>query len=240
MNDAANRRTTLEQLAANYPKLQYWHDLLQLARNERGLSDEQQLDVLRLRFAVGDLKTDADYQEMAQLALVAGYPNEAKTLLDKAAADKIVSGERADRLVKMTNDRVTAWIPRRSARLRRRRKPILNASVKLESDLLDLRQEHGSGNRYPQRHEGQAHRSGRGQAGPRPCAAVRKASARKRRRRSVPLPRPTPNNRMFPALWAIFSAAEPAPRKSPPRVEKVRFRRRRRFERGLASGSWMP
>jgi hypothetical protein len=108
MNDATNRRAVLEQLAANYPKLQYWHDLLQLARNERGLNDEQQLDVLRLRFAVGDLKSDSDYQEMAQLALVAGYPNEAKTLLDKAAVDKIVSGERADRLIKMTNDRVTA------------------------------------------------------------------------------------------------------------------------------------
>jgi len=108
MGDAANRRTTLEQLVSIAPKPPYWHDLLQLARNERGLNDEQQLDVLRLRLAVGDFKTDTDYSEMAQLALVAGYPKEAKNTLDKAAAAKILAGERADRLIKMTNDRVGA------------------------------------------------------------------------------------------------------------------------------------
>jgi hypothetical protein len=108
MGDAANRRASLEALVASYPKPQYWHDLLQLARNERGLNDEQSLDILRLRLAVGDIKTEADYSEMAQLALVAEYPNEAKTVLDKATAAKMMSGERAARLIKMTNDRVAA------------------------------------------------------------------------------------------------------------------------------------
>jgi predicted Zn-dependent protease len=108
MNDAAKRRDALEQLVLYYGKPQYWHDLLQLARNERGLSDEQSLDIARLRLAVGDLKTDADYSEMAQLALVAGYPAEAKAILDKATAAKLLQGERAGRLVKMTTDRVAA------------------------------------------------------------------------------------------------------------------------------------
>jgi hypothetical protein len=108
MGDAANRRATLEQLVAAFPKPQYWHDLLQLARNERGLSDEQQMDIMRLRLALGDLKTEADYSEMAQLALVAEYPNEAKMVLDKAAAAKVLAGERAGRLMKMTGDRVEA------------------------------------------------------------------------------------------------------------------------------------
>jgi predicted Zn-dependent protease len=108
MNDAAKRRDALEQLVLYYGKPQYWHDLLQLARNERGLNDEQGLDIARLRLAVGDLKTDADYSEMAQLALVAGYPGEAKSVLDKAAAAKLLQGERAGRLVKMTSDRVAA------------------------------------------------------------------------------------------------------------------------------------
>ncbi len=108
MGDAANRRATLEQLVAAFPKPQYWHDLLQLARNERGLSDEQQMDIMRLRLALGDLKTEADYSEMAQLALVAEYPNEAKMVLDKAAAAKVLAGERAGRLIKMTGDRVEA------------------------------------------------------------------------------------------------------------------------------------
>ncbi len=108
MNDAVKRRDALEQLVLFYGKPQYWHDLLQLARNERGLNDEQQLDIARLRLAVGDMKTDIDYSELAQLALVAGYPGEAKTVLDKATTAKVLAGERAGRLVKMTNDRVTA------------------------------------------------------------------------------------------------------------------------------------
>ncbi len=130
MNDAANRRTTLEQLVANYPKPQYWHDLLQLARNERGLSDEQSMDIYRLRLAVGDLKTDVDYQEMAQLALVAEYPNEAKTILDKATAAKLLAGERADRLIKMTKDRV-AQDDAKLTDLQKRAGTDANASIKL-------------------------------------------------------------------------------------------------------------
>lgn len=105
MNNLAGRRAALEQLVASYPKLEYWHDLLQLARNDKGLSDDQTMDIYRLRLAVGDLKSDADFQEMAQEALVAGYATEAKGVLDKAQAEKILSGERDQRLVKMATDR---------------------------------------------------------------------------------------------------------------------------------------
>ena len=107
MNDQAGRRAALEQLVANYPKPEYWHDLLQLARNEKGLNDEQLMDIYRLRFAVGDLKTLDDYTDMAQEALVAGYPAEAKQVLDKAAAAKLLNGDRSTRLVNMVNGRVT-------------------------------------------------------------------------------------------------------------------------------------
>src|SRR5579872_3692993 len=94
MNDLAGRRAALEQLVASYPKAEYWHDVLQLARNDKGLNDDQTMDIYRLRLAVGDLKTDADYQEMAQEALVAGYPAEAKAVLDKAQEAKLLNGER--------------------------------------------------------------------------------------------------------------------------------------------------
>ena len=105
MNNLPGRRAALEQLVASYPKLEYWHDLLQLARNDKGLSDDQTMDIYRLRLAVGDLKTDADFQEMAQEALVAGYATEAKGVLDKAQAEKVLGGERDQRLVKMATDR---------------------------------------------------------------------------------------------------------------------------------------
>jgi hypothetical protein len=106
LNDANGRRAALEQLVLYYAKAEYWKDLLQLARNEKGLSDEQQMDIARLRLQVGDLKTQDDYQEAAQQALVANYPGEAKIILDKAATAKVLTGERAGRLTKMTSDNV--------------------------------------------------------------------------------------------------------------------------------------
>ena len=108
LNDANGRRNALEQLVLYYGRAEYWKDLLQLARNEKGLSDEQQMDIARLRLAVGDLKTQEDYQDAAQIALVAKYPGEAKTILDRANAAKVLSGERSGRLMKMTNDSVAA------------------------------------------------------------------------------------------------------------------------------------
>jgi len=108
LNDVNGRRNALEQLVLYYGKPEYWKDLLQLARNEKGLSDEQQMDIARLRLQVGDLKTQDDYQEAAQQALVAKYPGEAKIILDRATAAKVLSGERADRLLKMTNTSVAA------------------------------------------------------------------------------------------------------------------------------------
>jgi tetratricopeptide (TPR) repeat protein len=108
LNDLNGRRNALEQLVLYYGKPEYWKDLLQLARNEKGLTDEQQMDISRLRLAVGDLKTQDDYQEAAQIALVAMYPGEAKIFIDKANAAKVLSGERAGRLMKMTGDQVAA------------------------------------------------------------------------------------------------------------------------------------
>jgi tetratricopeptide (TPR) repeat protein len=131
LNDAVGRRASLEQLVTIYPKPQYWHDLLQLARNEKGLTDEQTMDIYRLRLALGDLKADGDYLEMAQEALVAGYPAEAKATLDKGTAAKAVqSGERLTRLFKKINDDVAADAGVQSD-LQKKAAADPNASVKL-------------------------------------------------------------------------------------------------------------
>src|SRR6266550_34279 len=109
MNDPVGRRAALEQLALNYPKLEYWHDLLQLARNEKGMNDEQALDIMRLRLALGDLKADSDYLEFAQQALIAGYPTEDNAALDKGIAAKVVqNNERVTRLFKKISEDTAA------------------------------------------------------------------------------------------------------------------------------------
>ncbi len=131
MNDAVGRRASLEPLALNYPKLEYWHDLLQLARNEKGITDEQTMDIYRLRLALGDLKTDSEYQEMAQEALIAGYPAEAKAVLDKGTAAKAVqSSERVTRLFKKIGDDMTTNVAAQ-ADLQKKAATDANASVKL-------------------------------------------------------------------------------------------------------------
>jgi len=131
MNDVNGRRAALEQLVASYPKPEYWHDLLQLTRNTKGLNDEQSMDIYRLRMGVGDLKTEADYQEMAQQALIAGYPAEAKAVIDKGIATKAVqSGERVTRLVnKIESDRVAAEAAAKALESKAASDP--NASIKL-------------------------------------------------------------------------------------------------------------
>ena len=108
LNDAACNLDTMEKLVRFHPNAERWHNLLRVVGNTRGLSDEQKLDIFRIRLLVDDIKTAADYQEMAQLALITNFPAEAKSVIEKGQAAKVLAGERADRLAKMTNDRVTA------------------------------------------------------------------------------------------------------------------------------------
>ena len=104
---------------------------LRLAGNEKGITDEQMLDILRLRLAVGDLKTDADYLDFAQQALIAGYPAEAKAAIDKGMAAKLVqNNERMTRLFKKISDDMTASAAIQ-ADLRKKTATDPNASVRL-------------------------------------------------------------------------------------------------------------
>lgn len=131
MNDIPGRRAALEQLVAAYPKPEYWHDILQIARNEKGLNDDQTMDIYRLRLAVGDLKTPDDYQDTAQQALIAGYPVEAKAIMDKGVSSKVVqNNERVTRLMnKIEQDRTAAEASTKALQTKAASDP--NASVKL-------------------------------------------------------------------------------------------------------------
>lgn len=110
LGDQGNRHAMLEQLTLYYPTKQYWHDLIQMTDNMKGLSDEERLQLLRLRLLVGDLTRGTDYSEMAQLAIIVGFPGEAKSVLMKAADAKMLAslGGRGQRLVNLTNQRVAA------------------------------------------------------------------------------------------------------------------------------------
>ncbi len=88
----------IERLVVYYPKKEYWTDLLSRVQKKPGFSDRLSVHVYRLRLATGNLTTAADYMELAQLALQAGVPAEAKMVMDKGyAAGLLGKGEHADR-----------------------------------------------------------------------------------------------------------------------------------------------
>jgi len=88
----------MEKLVTLYPKKEYWTFLLAKVQKKQGFSDRLALDVFRLRLATGNIVNAADYMEMSQLALQAGFPAEAKLVMDRAYAAKIFgTGPEADR-----------------------------------------------------------------------------------------------------------------------------------------------
>jgi tetratricopeptide (TPR) repeat protein len=89
---------TLEKLLANYPKKDYWSAYLARLPRKPGFADRYALDVMRLRLASGTMSKTEDFMEMAQLALQAGYPAEAKKIVERGfAAGALGTGAEAER-----------------------------------------------------------------------------------------------------------------------------------------------
>jgi hypothetical protein len=89
---------TLEKLVLYYPKKDYWSAHLASIQRKPGFSDRLALDVQRLKLANGLMTKGDEFMELAQLALQAGYPDEAKAIVDKGyAAGALGSGEQAPR-----------------------------------------------------------------------------------------------------------------------------------------------
>lgn len=110
LNDNAGYVATIERLVANYPKKQYWADLISRIRRKPGFSDRLSLDVYRLQLSTGNLTTAADFLEMAQLALQAGDAGEGKTIVEQGFASgalgKGTDAERHGRLKALAEKKV--------------------------------------------------------------------------------------------------------------------------------------
>jgi hypothetical protein len=89
---------TLEKLLAYYPKKDYWAAYLARLPRKPGFADRYALDVLRLKLASGTMTKTEDFMEMAQLSLQAGYPAEAKKIVERGyASGALGSGAEAER-----------------------------------------------------------------------------------------------------------------------------------------------
>lgn len=98
INDKAGYMRVLERLVVHYPKKEYWADLLARLQRKPGFADRLTLDLFRLQMATGNLTSADNYMEMAQLALQAGLPGEAKKVVDKGfESGALGKGAEADR-----------------------------------------------------------------------------------------------------------------------------------------------
>ncbi|HEX4157529.1 MAG TPA: hypothetical protein VHY79_03570 [Rhizomicrobium sp.] len=98
-NDNDARRFALEKLVTNYPSQKSWADLLQLAENAKGLKDRQTLNLYRLRLRTGTMKSADDYTTAAEMALEFGWAAEAADIVQKGLDAKVLSGDRAVKLL---------------------------------------------------------------------------------------------------------------------------------------------
>ena len=98
MNNNGVYSSALEKLVLYYAKKDYWNAHLASIQRKPGFADRLALDVGRLKLANGLLTKTEDYLELAQLALQAGLPTEAKAIVDKGyAAGALGTGPEAAR-----------------------------------------------------------------------------------------------------------------------------------------------
>ncbi len=100
--NSAGASLVLEKLLTFYPQKQYWEIAISHAAHRSG-AERMDLDLLRLQNALGDLHKEGDFMELAQLAMEAGFPTEAKKVLDQGFAAGVLGkgaeGERQKRLL---------------------------------------------------------------------------------------------------------------------------------------------
>lgn len=98
LHDNAAYANVLEQLAAYYPKKDYWLAVVASVAARPGFSERLSLDLARLKLATGTMRTAAEYVEAAQLSILAGLPVEAKKIIDEGyAAGLLGTGPDAER-----------------------------------------------------------------------------------------------------------------------------------------------
>src|SRR6185437_2618714 len=90
----ADASKVIDKLVTLYPKPDYWLNALQPLIKMNVNDSHLQLDIYRLMFDVGVLKTPQQFGEMAELAYDAGYPGETVAVLQKGFAQNVFTEQR--------------------------------------------------------------------------------------------------------------------------------------------------
>ncbi len=84
LKDMDSSTQALELLVKHHPNKDYWADLMYRLIAKQGFSDRMRLDWYRIMLALDNLEDDTQFMEMAETALLAGLPLEAKNIVDAA------------------------------------------------------------------------------------------------------------------------------------------------------------
>jgi hypothetical protein len=94
--DIAGASETLEVLAVNYGNPDDWARLLDIALGTKGLSDQDALNLARLRLATKAPASEGDYSMMGEVTSKLGYSGETVAMLEPGlAAGKFTKSDRA-------------------------------------------------------------------------------------------------------------------------------------------------
>ena len=112
LQDEACQTRAVEKMVTYYPKPDTWAQLLYTIRKDTSSNEADLFQTYRLMLDTDVLKDPSDYTEMAELALDAGSPGDAQSVLQKAQEKSIFtdqrSKDRAQRLLDSAKKRATA------------------------------------------------------------------------------------------------------------------------------------
>lgn len=92
----------LEKLVTYYPSKDYWADLISRIEKKQHYDSRLDLDVFRLKATTGNLAGAGDFMEMSQLSMEAGFPIEAKKIIDQGFSTGVLgTGADANRQKKL-------------------------------------------------------------------------------------------------------------------------------------------
>jgi hypothetical protein len=92
IDDTATQREALEELVSTTGKSEYWDQLLETSRKTQGLKDHQTLDIYRIKFLTGSIRTPDDVKLLAELAIENGDSAEAVNVIQKSNGIAGVAG----------------------------------------------------------------------------------------------------------------------------------------------------
>jgi hypothetical protein len=101
--DTDTQREALESLVGSTGKAEYWDQLLDAATKTKGLKDHQTLDIYRIKYLTGSIRTAGDYKLLAELAIENGDSGEAAAVLQKAVSGNVPGVTGNDRMLKLLN-----------------------------------------------------------------------------------------------------------------------------------------